>query len=112
MESATPEQLDGHPVLLFALTLQDPASAQALGYRRVRVWFDPALDTVRQATYFDAHGQPVWTIHIDQFDEIDHELRIGHAKVFDYRSGIETVFAQRSYRRSPVARNDSGKFYF
>ena len=112
IESAAPDRLDGHPVLLLTLGVKDPGSIEALGYRRVRVWFDPVLQTIRQAAYFDAHGQSVWTIHIDQFNEVNHELHIGRAEVFDYRSGIETVLDQSPHGPSTVAQNSSGKFYF
>jgi hypothetical protein len=109
MQSVLADEFDGRPVYLFDVTVNDPAASE-LGYGRVRAWFDPTLQAVRQVVFFNLAENPVLTIHIDEFEVDGDTMRIRHAEVIDHRTGTTTAFSKQQLRSS--ARRGVPKVYF
>ena len=112
VQSIAPDKLDGYNVHLFDVIVKDPAAARALGYGRVRAWFDPAHQAVRQVEFFDLNRKPVMKIHIDEFNVDGDELRIRHTEVIDHRAGTKTALNEHDLRPSATMRRSLLKFYF
>lgn len=90
-------------------------TAEELGYGRVRVWVDPATDTIRKGEYWDVAGNRLKTVRSRNIRKVDgywtvHRIEVdnhktGHATVLDFdavdygREVADRLFTRAALRR-------------
>ena len=109
------ENLDGRPcVVVEAIPISEEV-AEELGYSRVLVWVDAALELVRKFETWDVSGNHLKTVMSSEIREVDgiwtaHRLeavnhKTGHRTVFTisdvrYNQGVDDdLFTERALRR-------------
>lgn len=92
-ETTGEEPIDGKPCWVIEGTPINDATVKEVGYSRYKAWVDKEIHMVRQAHLWDINGNPLKTVHFQDFEQINGVWSVLTLKVDNQKTGHSTVLA-------------------
>lgn len=85
------ETVEGHAYLIVQAETRSGRIASALGYCRIRAWYDMQARVTRKVLLLDQDDVTLTTIRFSAFSLVDGKPRAGRMDVTDHSTGQTTV---------------------